>query len=78
MGDSERYSDERSGKIGLVDLSDGGLKLSIEGLFPLEDAIMQVRIPMNGLLVTLPVIAQIKWATKVKPNLYNVGLQFLV
>ena len=78
MGDSERYSNERSGKIELVDLSDGGLKLSIEGLFPLEDAIMQVRIPMKGLLVTLPVFTQIKWTKKVQPNLYNIGLQFLV
>jgi len=78
MGEMGRYPEEVSGNIELVDLSDGGMKLRVEGLFPIEGAIVQMRIPINGILVTLPVFAQIKWAKKVQSKLYNVGLKFLV
>lgn len=78
MGEMGRYPEEVSGKIELVDLSNGGMKLHVEGLYPIEGAIVQMRIPINGILVTLPVFAQIKWTKKVQPKLYNVGLQFLV
>jgi hypothetical protein len=77
MGEMGQYPEEVSGNIELVDLSDGGMKLHVEGLFPIEGAIVQMRIPMNGIPVTLPVFAQIKWAKKLQSKLYDVGLKFL-
>ena len=78
MGEMERYPEEVSGKVDLVDLCDGGFKLRIEGLCPREGAIVQMRIPINGMLVTVPVFAQIKWAKRKGLKVYNVGLEFLV
>jgi len=78
MGDVGRYPEEISGNIELIDLSEGGIRLRVEGLFPIEGAIVQIRIPINGELVTLPVFAQIKWAKKFQSKRYHVGLQFLV
>jgi c-di-GMP-binding flagellar brake protein YcgR len=77
MGEIGRYPEEVSCNIELVDISDGGMKIRVEGLFPIEGDIVQMRIPIDGILVTLPVFAQIKWAKKVQSKLYNVGLQFL-
>lgn len=77
MGDMGRYPEEISGAIQLLDLSYGGMKLRIEGLFPIEGSIIQIRIPINGNLIAVPVFAQIKWAKKVQPKRYHVGLEFL-
>lgn len=77
MGEGEGHREGASGNIELVDLSDGGMKLRVEGPLPVEGSIVQLRIPISGITVALPVIAQIKWARKVQSKLYNVGLQFL-
>jgi len=78
MGETGRYPEELSGSVTLLDLSDGGIKLRVEGMLPMEGSIVQVRIPLPERSVTLPVIAQIKWANKVRYRRYHVGLQFLV
>jgi c-di-GMP-binding flagellar brake protein YcgR len=77
MGDMGRYPEEISGKIQLIDLSYGGMRLRMEGVFPIEGSIVQIRIPVNGNLVAVPVFAQIKWAKKFQSKRYHVGLQFL-
>jgi hypothetical protein len=78
MGEAGLYPEHASGNIELLDLSDGGMRLRIEGLFPIEGAIVQIRIPINGKLIALPVFAQIRWAKKVQSTRYYVGLQFLL
>jgi|WetSurSiteA1Bulk_404760.scaffolds.fasta_scaffold174309_1 hypothetical protein len=76
-GDMGRYPQEISGNIELLDLSYGGMRLRFEGLFPIEGAIIQIRMPINGKLIAVPVFAQIKWAKNIQSKRYHVGLQFL-
>ena len=78
MGEAGRYPEDTSGNIELLDLSDCGIRLRVEGLLPIEGAIVQIRIPINGKMIALPVFAQIRWAKKVRSKFYHVGLQFLI
>jgi hypothetical protein len=64
--------------IELVDVSNGGLKLCIEGVSAMkEETILQVGIPLNGIEVSIPVLGRIKWVRRIEPMRYNVGVQFL-
>jgi hypothetical protein len=65
--------------IELIDVSNGGARLHVEGLSPTEEeAIVLLGIPIDGIEVSIPVLGRIKWVRRMEPMLYDAGLQFLV
>jgi hypothetical protein len=65
--------------IELVDVSNGGARLHVEGFFVTEkEAIVLLGMPINGIEVSIPVLGRIKWVRRMEPMLYDAGLQFLV
>jgi len=61
-----------------VDVSNEGMRIRLREWLPKVGAIIQIRIPVSKIKVTMPVLAQVKWVYRENHNVYHAGLQFLV
>lgn len=62
----------------LVDLSDNGMRMKIEGRKIEEGTVLLVRIPVSGPPVTVPSLAQVLWTRGGDSGHYESGLKFVV
>ncbi len=62
----------------IMDLSDSGMRMRIEGKVIEEGNVLRVRIPVADIQVTVPTLAQVIWTKKQDPKVYHAGLRFVV
>lgn len=62
----------------IMDLSDSGLKIRMEGRVLEEGNMLRVRIPIAGILATVPTLAQVIWTKRQDARAYQAGLRFVV
>jgi c-di-GMP-binding flagellar brake protein YcgR len=61
-----------------MDISNGGMKIRVKGRSLKQGAMIQVRIPVSELKVTVPVLTEVRWVRDDMPKNYQIGLRFLV
>ena len=62
----------------IMDLSDNGVRIHLKRRVLKEGTMLQVRIPMSGIQVTVPTLAQVRWIKEQSSGDYQVGLIFVV
>jgi PilZ domain len=62
----------------LVDLSDKGMRMKIEGRKIEEGAVLLVRVPVSGPPVSVPSLAQVLWTREQNSGDYESGLRFVI
>jgi len=61
-----------------VDLSSGGMRIQMKKRLLAEGSIVQINMPVNRFDVFVPVLTEVKWISEKRPDVYHIGLQFLL
>ncbi len=61
-----------------LDLSSGGISIRMNRPLLTEGLIVQLNVPVTQLNISIPVLTEVKWVSEKKPNVYHIGLQFLL
>ncbi len=61
-----------------VDLSSGGMKIQTKDRQLFAGSILQINMPVARFSVYVPVLTEVKWIIEKRPNVYHIGLQFLL
>lgn len=62
----------------ILDLSDSGMRMLIEGRTLEAGNVLRVRIPVSNIQAAVPTLAQVMWTKKENAKVYQVGLKFVV
>ncbi len=78
MGDSLRPPDRVPLSGGIVDISNGGMRVQTEDLGLEEGVMLKVWIPVSETEVAVPVLTEVRWVKEEKPGGYHAGLRFMM
>lgn len=78
LGDMKYPPNDVAKEAETADISNGGMKIRLKGQSLKEGAMIQVRIPISELTVTVPVLTEVRWVREEMPEDYQIGLRFLV
>jgi hypothetical protein len=62
----------------IMDLSDNGMRLRVNGRKLAEGSLLLVRVPVSEVPVSVPSLAQVRWIKEVQSGTYEAGLRFVV
>jgi hypothetical protein len=62
----------------IMDLSDNGMRLRVNGRKFAEGSLLLVRVPVSKVPVSVPSLAQVRWIKEVESGAYEAGLRFVV
>lgn len=65
-------------KVKVIDVSSGGMRIQMKERRLAEGSIIQVNMPVTPLNVSVPVLTEVKWISEKRPDVYHIGLQFLL
>jgi hypothetical protein len=69
-------TDYASGEI--INISDGGMKIKVEGRAFEGGRVLLVRVPIKGIKSSVPTLAKVQWAISEETGVYEAGLKFVV
>jgi len=78
MGDSLRPPDRVPLSGGIVDISNGGMRVQTEELGLKEGVMLKVWIPLSETEVAVPVLTEVRWVKEEKTGGYHAGLRFMM
>ncbi len=78
LGDMKYPPNDVAMEAETADISNEGMKIRVKGRSLKEGAMIQVRIPVSGFKVTVPVLTEVRWVREEMPENYQIGLWFLV
>jgi hypothetical protein len=78
IGKGGHPPDEVPHKGEILDLSDGGMKIRIKERALGENNMLQVRIPVSEIPVTIPALTKVVWVREKGALVYDVGLRFVI
>ncbi len=61
-----------------LDLSNGGMRIRMEGRVLPEGSVVRARIAVSEPGVTVPVLTQVRWVKEEQPGAYQIGLRFVL
>ena len=77
MGDLIRPPDETPSDSDVVDLSNGGMRIRTGKLGLGKGVILKVWLPVSQVEVSVPVLAEVRWAEEQRPATFQAGLMFM-
>ena len=77
MGDLLRTPDEAPIEGGVVDLSDGGMRIRTSSPHLGKGVILKVLLPVSRVDVNVPLLAEVRWKEEEKPDAFQAGLMFM-
>ncbi|MEW6608380.1 MAG: PilZ domain-containing protein [bacterium] len=78
LGDSHNPPNDIKHSIDAIDISDSGMRINISRTALRKGAMIKMQIPMPDAYVRIPVLAEVIWLKEKKPEIYQVGLKFLL
>ncbi len=78
MGHLKRPPDEAPRIGGVVDLSNGGMRIRTAKPGLGKGVILRVWLPVSEVEVSVPVIAEVVWMEEQRPATFQAGLMFMV
>jgi hypothetical protein len=78
LGGSAQPPDKKFASAEILDLSNNGARIRLKRRVLKEGTMLQVRIPMPGIQVTVPTLAEVRWMKEQSSGHHQVGLIFVV
>ena len=72
------HMNDRARKADLLNISKDGVGIRIRGESLNEGSLITLRIPTSVRTVTVPVLAELRWAKEERPGEYQAGLRFVM
>ena len=78
MGDLARPPDEAPNEGGVVDLSNGGMRIRTAKRGLEKGLILRVWLPVSEVEVSVPVLTEVRWIDEETPGTFRAGMTFMV
>ena len=74
--DDPRVSEAVSSEI--MDLSEHGMKIRVQGLTLAEGTVLLVKVPLSSAPVSVPSLAEVRWIKEEKSGTCEAGLKYVI